>query len=104
LPATASSFPTTNAIGVISEGSIDIATGGGESNARITGAFYAQNTIRSNKQTQTAGTWVSQNFDLGNQVPRIYQVPLLAKNLPPGMPGADPYFFIKTVYWREVTN
>jgi len=27
----------------------------------------------------------------------------LGKNLPPGMPGGDPYFFIKTVYWREIT-
>jgi len=103
LPATASSFPTSNVIGVIAGNDIEICTGAGESAARLTGAFYAVNTIRSAKQTQTAGTWVSNYFDLGSQVPRIYQVPLLGRNLPPGMPGGDPYFFIKTVYWREIT-
>ena len=103
LPATASSFPTTNVIGVIAGGNLEICTGPGESAARLAGAFYAVNRIRTAKQTQTAGTWVSNYFDLGNQVPSIYQVPLLGKNLPPGMPGGDPCFFIKTVCWKEIT-
>jgi hypothetical protein len=102
-PATASSFPTTNAIGVIAGNDIEICTGAGESAARLAGAFYAVNRIISAKQTQTAGTWVSNYFDLGSQVPSVYQVPSLHKNLPPGMPGGDPYFFIKTVYWKEIT-
>jgi len=71
---------------------------------RHCGAFYAPNRIICAKQDQIAGTIVANYFDMGGQVPSIYQVPLLAKNLPPGMPGGDPYFFIKTVYWREVTN
>ena len=80
-----------------------MATGSGESQIKVAGAFYAQGKIKANKQTQTAGTWVSNYFDLGSQVPKIYQVPLLSRNLPPGMPGGEPLYFIKTVYWKEIT-
>jgi hypothetical protein len=45
---------------------------------------------------------VAQYFDLGNQIPSVFQTPLLAKNLPPGMPGATPSYYVKTVYWREI--
>jgi len=102
LPATASSFPTTNSIGIIAGNNIDMDTN--TSQVRHCGAFYAQNRIICAKQDQIAGTIVTNYFDMGGNVPAIYQVPLLSKNLPPGMPAADPYFFIKTVYWREVTN
>ncbi|MFH0872866.1 MAG: hypothetical protein V1878_10330, partial [bacterium] len=101
-PAMDPSFPTINCIGIIAGNNIDLNCG--QSQVQHCGAFYAQGTIKANKQTQTAGTWVSNYFDFTDQVPGIYQVPLLGKNLPPGMPGGDPYFFIKTVYWREVTN
>jgi hypothetical protein len=104
LPASASSFPTTNCLGIIATNDIELATGGGESNILTSGAFYAGNKIKTVKQTQHAGTFVCNYFDLGSQVPSIYQIPLLGKNLPPGMPGTDPYYFIKTVYWREVTS
>ncbi len=103
LPAANDSFPTIDCLGVIAGVDIEMATGSGESQILVAGAFYAQNKIKSNKQTQTAGTWVSNYFDLGSQVPIVYQVPLLGRNLPPGMPGGDPYFFIKTVYWKEIT-
>jgi len=102
LPATASSFPTTNSIGIIAGNNIDMDSNVAQ--VRHCGAFYAPNRIICTKQDQIAGTIVANYFDMGGQVPSIYQVPLLAKNLPPGMPGGDPYFFIKTVYWREVTN
>jgi hypothetical protein len=104
LPATALSFPTTNCLGLIAGGDIELATGGGESNILTAGAFYAANKVKINKQTQHAGSIVCNFFDLGSQVPSIYQVPLLARNLPPGMPGGERYYFVKTVYWREVTS
>ena len=53
------------------------------------------------KPIQTAGTLVAQSVDLGGQIPSVFQVPLLAKNLPPGMPGSTPRYFVRTVYWRE---
>ena len=48
------------------------------------------------------GTFVSNYFDMGTNVPRIYQVPTLAANLPYGMIGAYPIFIYKKVSWREV--
>ncbi len=101
VPDTASSFPTASIIGIIAENDIDLDCN--VSQTRHAGAFYAQNEIRTAKQDQTAGTLVSNYFNLGAQVPSVYQVPLLHKNLPPGMPGGDPYYFIKTVYWKEIT-
>ena len=52
------------------------------------GAFFAQEEVVTAKQTQLAGTLVS-NYFAATQVPDIYQVPELVKNLPPGMPGTD---------------
>ncbi len=100
VPDTAGSFPTVNIIGIIAENNIDMDCN--VSQTRHAGAFFAQNEIRSAKQDQIAGTLVCNYFNLGSQVPSVYQVPLLAKNLPPGMPGSDPYIFVKTVYWKEV--
>jgi hypothetical protein len=100
-PVTASSFPTTNIIGIIAGNNIHMDSN--VSQVRHCGAFYAQNSIIMAKQDQIAGTIVANYFNLGSQVPSIYQVPLLSKNLPPGMPGGDPHFFIKTVYWKEIT-
>jgi len=94
------SFPTVSCMGIIAGSDIELATGSGESHILTAGAFYAANQIRSGKQTQHAGTFVANYFDMGSQVPKIYQVPLLERNLPPGLPGGDRYFFIKTVYWR----
>ncbi len=65
------------------------------------GAFYAQGTIRSAKQNQIAGTFVATYYDMGTNVPNIYQVPALKNNLPPGMPGGDPILVIKRQTWRE---
>ncbi|MDH7498894.1 MAG: PilX N-terminal domain-containing pilus assembly protein [candidate division NC10 bacterium] len=104
LPATNNSYPIANCLGLVAGTDIEIATGGGEANILTAGAFYAANKVKIGKQTQHAGSIVCNYFDLGSQVPSIYQVPLLARNLPPGMPAGDPYIFIKTVYWREVTG
>lgn len=74
------------------------------SNAQLTlmGAFYAQNTLRTLRQTTVIGTFVSNYFDLGTNVPSIYQVPSLADNLPLGMIGAYPILVFDQVSWREI--
>lgn len=56
----------------------------------VMGAFYAQQEIEIKSQTQVFGTLVS-NFVTENSVnmSRIYQVPELADNLPPGMIGTE---------------
>ncbi|MFN3477620.1 MAG: hypothetical protein ACK4Z6_08760, partial [Candidatus Methylomirabilales bacterium] len=82
---------------------IEIATGGGDSNLRLTGAFFAENKVILSKQTQIAGSLVSNYFDMGSQVPALYQVPELARNLPPGLPGRDlRIIYVKTLSWKEL--
>jgi len=95
-------FPTTDALGLIAYNDINLATGPGDSQLKMMGAFYAQNKITSAKQNQIAGTFVSDNFDMGINVPKIFQVPGLENNLPPGMPGATVTYTMHTSNWHEV--
>ena len=67
------------------------------------GAWYAQRKMVSAKQNQFAGTYVADYFDMGTNVPSIYQVPTLATNLPPGMPGGKNAFTIASVFsWKRL--
>jgi len=95
-------FPTTDSLGFISAHDINIATGTGDANLNIMGAFYAENKITMAKQTELVGTFVSDYIYMGVNVPKIYQVPTLVDNLPPGMPGATITYFIYTSNWHEV--
>lgn len=101
LPATGRLFPTTARIGYVSKENINIATGNGDSQLSLAGAFYAQGMIRSAKQNQIAGTFVANYFDMGTNVPNIYQVPSLVDNMPPGMPGDKNYYTLRVTGWRE---
>ena len=67
----------------------------------MAGAFYAQGTIVSAKQNQIAGTFVASYFDMGTNVPNIYQVPALPQNMPPAMPGDKNYYSLKVRSWRQ---
>ena len=96
----AGGFPT-NSLGLIT-GDLYLATG--ESQRLMTGVFFAENQIISEKQTEIAGTFVSNYFDLGSQVPRIYQVPELATNLPPGMVASSPVWDLVITQWNESTS
>jgi hypothetical protein len=101
----APTFPTTHAMGFIARHRLELATQGGDSQLQLAGAFYAQEQVVSAKQNEIAGTFVSSYYSMEN-VPHMYQVPLLTRNLPPGMPGSDP-LVIKTVRvdsWREVAS
>lgn len=93
-------FPN-DALGFISANNINIATGG-EAQLRVMGAYYAKNMISIAKQTQLVGTIVSNDFDMGSQVPNIFQVPALADNLPPDMPGSESIYYVTIINWREV--
>lgn len=96
-------FPTVDRIGFVAQDRIEIATGGGDANLRLTGAFFGENKVVLQKQTQIAGSLVSNYFDMGNQVPALYQVPELGRNMPPGMPGRDlRIIYVKTLYWKEL--
>ena len=65
----------------------------------MAGAFYAQGVVYSAKQNQIAGTFVGNFFDMGTNVPNIYQVPGLSLNLPPNMPGDRNYYTIRVRTW-----
>ena len=62
---------------------------------------HAQGTIKSAKQNQIAGTFVASYFDMGSNVPNIYQVPSLPYNMPPAMPGDKHYVSFKSQSFRD---
>ena len=65
------------------------------------GAYSAQR-VSLAMQTQCMGTIVGNDFEMGNQVPDIFQVPVLADNLPLGMIGDYPIVRVRIVSWREI--
>jgi hypothetical protein len=93
--------PNPNNLGLISDSDMHLADGPGESQIKVMAALYAEGTTWINKQTNVAGAVVSDAFDLGNQVPSVWQVPTLSTHLPPGMPGADPLLFVTGA---DITN
>jgi hypothetical protein len=88
-----------NILGIMATGKLEMGT---NSQLHLMGAFYAQDQIKSTKQTIVTGTYVSNYFDMGTNVPEIYQVPALADNLPPGMIGAYPILALTQISWREI--
>jgi hypothetical protein len=96
---TAQSFPVNNCFGIMCDGNLTIGT---LSQLTLMGAYYAQGRISSSKQTLVMGTFVSNYFDMGSQVPDIYQVPALADNLPLGMIADYPIMMIQRVSWRQI--
>lgn len=93
------SFPVNNIIGIMAGHDMTV---GSLSQLELMGAFYAQNIARTEKQSTIMGTFVSNYFDMGTNVPSIYQVPQLADNLPFGMIGAYPILVYDIVSWREI--
>lgn len=96
---TAGSFPVNNIVGIMTSKSMTV---GSTAQCKIMGAFYAQEKIATAKQTHVMGTFVSNYFDMGTNVPNIYQVPALADNLPLGMIGNYPILTLTQVSWREI--
>lgn len=97
LPVALASYPTTHVMGMIAAGDVRF----DRSQLRAAGAFYSAKMITPQQQTEVAGTLVCDQFNLGSQVPKVWQVPSLANNLPPGMPGSLPLWGFTTKRWRE---
>jgi hypothetical protein len=98
-----SCFPDPDAIGLCARHRLELATGGGDSQLTLAGAFYAQEKVVSGKQNEIGGTFVSSYFEMTN-VPHMFQVPKLAywdpvlakyPYLPPGLPGAAPILAVQ---------
>lgn len=90
-------FPT-NILGIMTPGNI-IFSG---AQIDVMGVFYAENSIIATQQTDVAGTFASNYFDMGLQVPSIYQVPAVADNLPAGMISQDPFWVIRVISWQKL--
>jgi len=90
-----------NALGLIA-GELALAPDPGESQLMMTGAFFAENKVTSRMQNEIAGSFVTSWFDVADQVPRLYQVPDLALNLPPFMPGGSPDWYLIVGEWSEL--
>ncbi len=101
LPKT--NFPLSDVLGLVCGDKVELATGGGDAQLYMAIAMYAQHQIISNKQNEVAGTMVTSFFSMSN-VPRLYQVPELANNLPDGMPGSDPIYIVSLSVesWQEI--
>jgi hypothetical protein len=95
------SYPTTNVMGVISTG--DITLGVNSSQLFLTGVYYSIGTITSSNQTELAGIIVCKAFDITAQVPKIWQVPSIPDNLPPGMPEHEANWVFTEMTWRSVS-
>lgn len=64
---------------------------GGAQN-KVMGLFYAADTIKCTKQYDVAGTFISAYFDMGTNVPRIFQVPVVEQEV------NHPPYFIDTLF------
>lgn len=91
------SFPT-NILGIMTPNSI----GFDEANIDVMGLFYAEGTVQAEKQTDIVGTIVSNYFNMGTNVPSIYQVPDVINHLPAGLIGQNATWVMKTVSWRKI--
>jgi len=87
-------FPTSDVLGLMAKQYMNLATGPGDSQLMMAGAFYAGVQVTSPKQSEMAGTFVCDYFDMGTNVPHLYQVPALVDNLPPGLIGSDPIWVV----------
>ncbi len=101
LPEDGLIFPTGTTLGLIAERDMNLGMGNGDAQLSMVGAFFAQGTVYSRKQNQIAGTFVANFFDMGTNIPSIYQVPALVNNMPPGMPGDKHFYALKLRSWRE---
>ena len=102
LPAPGETFPTTSVLGLIAGGYMKqewvIKPGVGHR----AGAFFSGSQMKLDNHVHIAGTVVAQDFRVEVTIPTLYQVPLLSKNLPPGMPGADAQGGgVKVLTWRK---
>lgn len=101
LPYPGLTFPTDARVGLVTKRNMYLACGDGSAQLKMAGAFYAQGQLISRKQNQIAGTFVANFYDLGTNVPNIYQVPSLVQNMPPHLPGDKNYYTIRLRSWRD---
>src|SRR3989338_3345240 len=91
------SFPN-NIIGVMTPGTITFDT----AQIDVMGMFYGETKIKASKQTDVVGSFVSNFFDMGTNVPAIFQVPDAVNHLPPGLIRQNSTLSMRVVSWRKI--
>ena len=91
-------FPTSSALGIMTPGQITF----NEANINCMGAFYGETKMIVKKQTNIAGTLVSNLIDMGSNVPSVFQIPTLHTNLPSGMINSTTNWVVSTSTWQEI--
>lgn len=91
-------FPNGDTLGLLAKDRLVMA----RSQNHVAAAVFAENQVKITKQYQVVGAVVTRFFDLGAQVPSVYQMPNLVRYLPPGMPGGKILNFVKILSWREI--
>jgi hypothetical protein len=91
------SFPT-NILGVMTPNSI----GFDEASIDVMGLFYAEDSVVVEKQTDIMGTIVSNYFNMGTNVPSIFQVPDTADHLPAGMIAGEAVWLMRVISWQKI--
>ena len=84
-------------MGIMTPNNIDM----NEAGIDVMGLFYGETEVTVQKQTDIMGTIVSNYFDMGTNVPSIYQVPEVVNNLPTGMIGTSSTFYM-VVVWQKI--
>ncbi len=69
-----------------------------EASINVMGLFFAEDKVVAQKQTNIMGSLVSNYFDMGTNVPAIFQVPATLNNMPPGMIGSNSLWYL-VVAW-----
>ena len=92
-----SSFPA-NILGIMTPNNI----GFNEANIDVMGLFYAEGQVKAEKQTDIVGTIVSNYFDMGTNVPSVFQVPETVNHLPPGLIGQNSSWSMEVVSWQKL--
>ena len=90
-------YPQTDLLGFMTPQTITF----DKSQLLVMGIFYAEDTIVCEKQTSVAGTFFANYFDMGNNVPSIYQIPEAVNHLPLGLIGDEIYWVLKRGLWAE---
>lgn len=92
---------TTNLIGLMAGNDMSI---GNTAQIEIMGGFYTQGEIYVDRQTTIMGTIVGSAFNMGVNVPSIFQVPAVTVGWTGNqrMIGANPVLFLSNVTWREL--
>ena len=91
------SFPS-NIIGFMTPNTISVDASGLD----IMGIFYAEDQVTVAKQTDIMGTIVSNYFDMGTNVPSIFQVPDTVNHLPAGMIGNQGITWYMVSAWQKL--